>query len=82
VSNRKKPVVPEAKYALDEFKEEIAQEMGISFLNESRGYKGDISAYEAGTLANMSNGKNVGGQMVKKMIENAELEMIKNNKNN
>ncbi|HCC07472.1 MAG TPA: hypothetical protein DEP72_04870 [Clostridiales bacterium] len=82
MSRSNKPIVPEAKYALDEFKEEIAQEMGISFSNNDQGYKGDISAYQAGTLANMSNGKNIGGQMVKKMIENAEMEMIKNNKNN
>ncbi|MBE5760077.1 MAG: alpha/beta-type small acid-soluble spore protein [Clostridiales bacterium] len=52
-----KPVVPNAKQALDNMKYEIAKENGINF---KQGYNGDLTAAE--------NGK-IGGQMVKKMID-------------
>lgn len=52
-----KPVVPNAKQALDNMKYEIAKENGI---NLKQGYNGDLTAAE--------NGK-IGGQMVKKMID-------------
>lgn len=48
--------VPEAREAMDKFKMEAANEVGV---NLKEGYNGDISAREAGS---------VGGQMVKKMI--------------
>ncbi len=60
-SNRK--LVPEAIDALDKFKYEVASEVGV---NLKDGYNGDISAKDAGR---------VGGQMVKKMIEQAEHNM-------
>ncbi len=50
-------VVPQAKEALERFKMEAAQEVGV---NLKQGYNGDITARQAGS---------VGGQMVKKMIE-------------
>ena len=50
-----KNVVPEARAALDKFKMEAANEVGVN-LNNS--YNGDITARQAGS---------VGGQMVKKM---------------
>ncbi|MBE6824895.1 MAG: alpha/beta-type small acid-soluble spore protein [Ruminococcaceae bacterium] len=53
-------VVPEAKEALERFKMEAAQEVGV---NLKQGYNGDITARQAGS---------VGGQMVKKMIESYE----------
>ena len=56
-SNSNQPVVPTAREALDKFKMEAANEVGV---NLKQGYNGDISAREAGS---------VGGQMVKKMIE-------------
>lgn len=49
-----KNVVPEARAALDKFKMEAANEVGVN-LNNS--YNGDITARQAGS---------VGGQMVKK----------------
>lgn len=52
-----KLVVPEAREALDRFKMETANEVGV---NLKQGYNGDITAKEAGSI---------GGQMVKKMIE-------------
>ena len=61
-----KRLVPEAKEAMDKFKMEAANEVGV---NLKQGYNGDITAKQAGS---------VGGQMVKKMIQNAENAM-KNN---
>ena len=58
-----KVVVPEAKEAMDRFKMEVAQEVGV---NLKQGYNGDITAREAGS---------VGGMMVKKMIEAYENSM-------
>ena len=62
MANSKK-VVPEAMDALDKFKYEVASEVGV---NLKDGYNGDISARDAGKI---------GGQMVKKLIEQAERNM-------
>lgn len=58
-----KTMVPEAKAALEQFKMEAASEVGV---NLKQGYNGDLTSKQAGS---------VGGQMVKKMIENAENSM-------
>ena len=52
-----KTLVPEAKSALDKFKMEAANEVGVTL---KQGYNGDITSKQAGS---------VGGQMVKKMVE-------------
>ena len=62
-NNRNQKLVPEAMSALDKFKYEVASEVGV---NLKDGYNGDISAKDAGKI---------GGQMVKKMIEEAERNM-------
>ena len=59
----RKSKVPEAMSALDKFKYEVASEVGV---NLKDGYNGDISAKDAGKI---------GGQMVKKMIAEAERNM-------
>ena len=56
----KKNVVPEAREALDRFKMEAASEVGV---NLKQGYNGDLTSKQAGSI---------GGQMVKKMIEDYE----------
>ena len=61
-SNRK--LVPEAMDSLDRFKYEVASEVGVNLKN---GYNGDISSKDAGKI---------GGNMVKKMIQQAENSMI------
>ena len=61
--SRNKISVPEAKAAMDKFKMEAANEVGV---NLKDGYNGDLTAKQAGS---------VGGQMVKKMIETAEKNM-------
>lgn len=52
--------VPEAKKAMENFKMEAANEVGV---NLKQGYNGDLTAKQAGSI---------GGQMVKKMIEDYE----------
>ena len=52
--------VPEARAAMDKFKMEAANEVGVNLKN---GYNGDLASREAGSI---------GGQMVKKMIESYE----------
>ena len=49
--------IPEARQAMDKFKMEAANEVGV---NLQKGYNGDLTSRQAGS---------VGGQMVKKMIE-------------
>ena len=62
-NNSNKKLVPEAMNALDRFKYEVASEVGV---NLKDGYNGDISARDAGRI---------GGNMVKKMIQQAENNM-------
>ena len=58
-----KIVVPEAKAALEQFKQQAANEVGVSL---NQGYNGQLTSREAGSI---------GGQMVKKMIEKYESEL-------
>ena len=57
----------DAKAALNNFKMQAANEVGVTL---KQGYNGDITAREAGS---------VGGQMVKKMLESYENSMNANN---
>ena len=56
-SNSNRLVVPEAQEAMNKFKTDAANEVGV---NLKEGYNGHLTSREAGS---------VGGQMVKKMIE-------------
>ena len=62
-NNTNKTNVPEAKDALDRFKMEVANELGVPLSN---GYNGNLTSAQNGS---------VGGYMVKKMIENQERQM-------
>lgn len=53
-------LVPEAKEALNQFKMEAAQEVGTPL---KQGYNGDLTSRQNGS---------VGGQMVKKIIQDYE----------
>ena len=55
--NRK--LVPEAKDGLNKFKNEVANEMGVTF----KDYNGELSSKQCGS---------VGGEMVKRMVEQYE----------
>ena len=50
----------QAKEALERFKQEAANEVGVNLKN---GYNGDLTSRQAGSI---------GGQMVKKMVESYE----------
>ena len=58
-----KSSVPEARAALDQFKFEVASEIGVPL---KQGYNGDLTSAQNGY---------VGGYMVKKMIEAQEQMM-------
>ena len=51
---------PNAREAMDRFKMEAANEVGV---NLKQGYNGDLTSRQAGSI---------GGQMVKKMIQSSE----------
>ena len=55
--------VPGAKEAMNKFKMEVASEVGV---NLKQGYNGDLTSRQAGTI---------GGNVVKKMIHQAESQM-------
>ena len=61
--------VPEAKGALDRFKYEVANELGVPL---TYGYNGNLTSKQNGS---------VGGYMVKKMIEEQERQMSSKSQN-
>lgn len=68
-SNNNQLNVPQAKEAMERFKMECANEVGV---NLKQGYNGDLTSREAGS---------VGGQMVKKMLPVRNKSYIRNNRN-
>ncbi len=62
-TSRNRKAVPEAKAALEQFKYEVASEIGVPL---KKGYNGDLTSAQNGY---------VGGYMVKKMIEAQEKKM-------
>lgn len=63
---RNRILVPQARQAMDQFKYEMASELGINPEYKS-GYWGNISSRECGA---------VGGHMVRRMIAEAEKSLI------
>ena len=55
--------VPEAKEAMNKFKMEVANELGV---NLKQGYNGDLTSRESGSI---------GGEMVRQMIKKQEQQM-------
>ncbi len=66
-SGSNRATVPEARAAFDQFKYEVANEIGVPL---KQGYNGDLTSAQNGY---------VGGYMVKKMIEAQEREMAQKN---
>ena len=62
-NNSNRTNVPEAKEAMDRFKMEVANEIGVPLTN---GYNGNLTSAQNGS---------VGGYMVKRMIEAQERQM-------
>ena len=55
-----KLVVPEAKQAMENLKNEVAQSVGVTL---KQGYNGELTSRQAGSI---------GGEMVKRMIQDYE----------
>ena len=64
-NGRNQIMVPNAREAMNKFKMEAANEVGVDL---KQGYNGDLTSRQAGS---------VGGQMVKKMIESYENNLNK-----
>lgn len=62
-SSSNNAAVPQAREALDRFKMEIANEIGVPL---KQGYNGDLTSKQNGS---------VGGEMVKRMIRQQEQQM-------
>ena len=62
-NNTNRTNVPEAREAMDKFKMEVANEIGVPLTN---GYNGNLTSAQNGS---------VGGYMVKKMIESYERQL-------
>lgn len=62
-TNGKRMAQPEAKEAMNRFKEEVASEIGVPL---RQGYNGDLTSAQAGSI---------GGEMVRKMIKKQEEDM-------
>ena len=62
-NNSSRMEVPQAKEAMDKFKMEVANEIGVDL---KEGYNGHLTTAQAGS---------VGGEMVRKMIRRQEEEM-------
>lgn len=63
-SNSSNQIVnPQAREALNKFKYEVANEVGV---NLKQGYNGDLTSAQAGKI---------GGQMTKKLVAQAESQM-------
>ena len=61
--NSSKMEVPQAKEAMNRFKMEVANEIGV---NLKEGYNGDLTSAQAGSI---------GGEMVRRMIKRQEEQM-------
>ena len=62
-STNSKMTNKQAKAALDKFKYEVANELGV---NLKQGYNGDLTSREAGSI---------GGEMVKRLVAQAANQM-------
>ena len=67
-SNNNQLNIPQAREAMDRFKMQAAQEVGVNLTN---GYNGHLTSREAGS---------VGGQMVKKMLPTRKTKFERNNR--
>lgn len=62
-NNSNRVEVPQAKEALNRFKQEVASELGVPL---KEGYNGDLTSRQAGSI---------GGEMVRRMIKSQEEQM-------
>ena len=67
-SNNNQLNIPQAREAMDKFKMQAAQEVGVNLTN---GYNGHLTSREAGS---------VGGQMVKNVCSTRTVNYVRNNR--
>ena len=67
-SNNNQLNIPQAREAMDKFKMQAAQEVGVNLTN---GYNGHLTSREAGS---------VGGQMVKNVCPTRTVNYVRNNR--
>jgi len=74
----KRPLVPESEPKLDQMKTEIADEFGVPQTPNAGNDLGNMPSREAGMMGAVKNAGNVGGEMVRRMIEEKERELANN----
>ena len=73
----KRTLVPESLAKMERFKMEVAEDMGLNNIESKNVYMGDVPSNSVNKIKNSGN---VGGEMVKRMIEAAEKNMVDYNK--
>lgn len=71
----KRTLVPEAAGKLQKFKMEVAQDMAVDNIESRNVDMGDVPS---NIVNKIKNSGNVGGEMVKRMVEAAEKNMVDN----
>jgi small acid-soluble spore protein D (minor alpha/beta-type SASP) len=72
----KRPLIPAAKENLEKFKMEVAEDMGLDNIESKYIYMGNVPS---NIVNKIKNSGNIGGEMVKRMIEASEKNMIDHN---
>ena len=69
----RRTLVPEAMGKLEKFKMEVANDMALDNVSSKNVYMGDVPSSEVNRIKNSGN---VGGEMVRRMVEAAEKNMV------
>jgi len=69
----RRALVPEAMGKLEKFKVEVAQDMAIENIERRNENMGDMPS---NIVNKIKNSGNVGGEMVRRMVESAEKNMV------
>jgi len=69
----RRTLVPEAMGKLEKFKMEVANDMALDNIQSKNVYMGDVPSNEVNRIRNSGN---VGGEMVRRMVEAAEKNMV------
>jgi small acid-soluble spore protein D (minor alpha/beta-type SASP) len=73
----RRPLVPYSKGKLEKFKMEVTEDMAFNNIASKNVDMGDVPS---NVVNKIKNSGNVGGEMVRRMVEAAEKNMIDNNK--
>lgn len=73
----KRPLIPAAAGELEKFKIEVAKDMALENIESKNQYMGDVPS---GVVSKIKNSGNVGGEMVKRMVETFEKDIAKEDK--